>query len=431
MINKYVKKSKNGKYNIDVDKLALDLQNEDKFITIFNKRGEDILIYNYDIGIYEYNGREVLKRKIEDKLQEWAKIHGVDEIIEKIKRQTATSWEKFNDVPINLIPLKNGYYDIIAQKFSEHNTQNHFTSIIPIKYDKKADCPLIKKFFEDTFYEKDIPVIQEWFGFNLYKQYFIKKAVILFGKKNTGKTQVISILTKFIGEKNKTGIPLQDISRNNKFQLASLFGKYSNIYDDLSFADLKDAGGFKVATGGGWITAEHKFGDTFQFQPFAKHIFATNKIPIIATDDEAYYLRWLPIACDNEVSEAEQDKFLIQRICTDEEMSGLFNWALEGLRRLLERGKFSFNLSVPEIQKLMEKHSNSLAMFVQNCLIEKTGSRITKEEMFRLFLQYADENSLYKLSKEQIGRRLQKCAIWISDKVENKVRYWENVEIKP
>ena len=46
-------------------------------------------------------------------------------------------------------------------------------------------------------------------------------------------------------------------------------------------------------------TAEYKFGDSFQFLNFAKHTFATNKIPSVEdVDDAAYYDRWIPIAFD-------------------------------------------------------------------------------------------------------------------------------------
>lgn len=429
-MNQYVKKSKQGTYYVDIDSLAFDLMNDNTFITIFNKHGEELLVYNYEIGIYESNGKEVLKREIENLLEEWSKISVVNEVIEKIKRKTSTSLEKFNNVPDTIIPLKNGVLNIITGEFGKHNPKNHFTSIIPIKYDDTLDCPLIKKFLEETLYPDDIPVIQEWFGYHLYKKYCFKKGVIIFGEKNTGKTQLLKILIKFIGDKNITGIPLQDISRNNKFYLASLHNKYANIYDDLSFKDLNDAGGFKVATGGGWITAEYKFGDTFQFQNYAKQTFATNKIPIVESDDEAYYLRWLPIACDKEVSEEEQDKFLIERICTDEEMSGLLNWALSGLKRLLETSKFSFNKSTQEIKEIMEKHSNPLISFIVDNFQEVPGFKINKDEMYELYQIYCQVKKFPLISKNMFGRNLKKHCKYILDGREDE-RYWLNVQIKP
>jgi len=35
---------------------------------------------------------------------------------------------------------------------------------------------------------------------------------------------------------------------------------------------MDDVGGFKIATGGGWLSAEKKFGDPFQFKKLCKNL---------------------------------------------------------------------------------------------------------------------------------------------------------------
>jgi hypothetical protein len=87
------------------------------------------------------------------------------------------------------------------------------------------------------------------------------------------------------GERNKTGLSLQKITGGSDFTKLSLKGKHANIYDDLSSKDINDGGSFKIATGGGFISAEEKFGDCVQFisgitgEPvFGK--LATNAVPM-------------------------------------------------------------------------------------------------------------------------------------------------------
>ncbi len=208
--------------------------------------------------------------------------------------------------------------------------------------------------------------------------------------------------------------------------------KLANIYDDLSFKDLNDAGGFKIACGGGYISAEYKFGDSFEFLNYAKNTFATNKIPVLDTEpDDAYYLRWLPIPCDNEVPKEEQDKFLLDKLTTEQELSGLLNYSLEGLSRLFKNGIFSFEKTTNEIKIIMEKHSNHFVAFVQDCLISDEKGEITKEEMFQLYKKYAEENKLLKCSKTQLGRGLEKFCPFISAKIQTNKRYWEGAGINP
>lgn len=426
----YIGQGQFGTY-VKIDNVVEDLLKLYSFKTIYGKRGEDVWCYNNKNGIWTLDGRALIKTQAEKLLGKYGKIGPINEIFEKIKRLTEIKKEDFDNTPEELICVNNGVINVKTKELLPFDPEYNFKTKLDLTYNPQEDCPEIKKFFEETFYPDDNPVIQEWLGFHLYKRYFIKKAMILFGPKDTGKTIFLNLLTRFVGENNKTGISLHLITKNDKFTLQFLKDKLANIYDDLSFKDLNDAGGFKIACGGGRISAEYKFGDSFEFMNYAKNTFATNKIPVLDSDpDDAYYLRWIPIPCDSEISEEEQDKFLIDKLTTEKELSGLLNYALEGLQRLLKKGKFSFEKSVEEVKNLMEKNSNHFVAFVTDCLIRSPGERITKEEMFELYKCYAEQNNLKMHSKTQLGRGLEKYAPFISAKRE-KERYWEGAGIDP
>ncbi len=413
---------------VNVDKFVEYLMNQHSFKTIYKSKSEEIFVY--DKGIYLKNGRAIIQTQTEKILKEYATNHYLKEIEEKIKRLSVINKEEFDNVPEHLICLDNGILNLKTRELKKHNPKYYFKTKIGIKYDKKSDCEIVKKFLQETFYPEDINFVQEWFGFNLYKKYFIKKAVICFGERDTGKTIFLNLLMEFIGRENTAGISLQRIASGDKFALSSLKDKYSNIFDDLSSKDLSDQGGFKIATGGGYITAEHKFGDPFQFLNFAKHTFATNKIPSVGdVNDDAYYDRWIPLQFDNQVEKEEQDKFLIQKLTEEKEMSGLLNYALEGLKRLFENRDFSYNKDSEDIKKIMERHGNPLSAFAQDWLIEKQGNKISKEQMFQIYSLYCNKKKIAKLSKEQLGRRLGGKIDYVLEKRDKK-RYWENVDIK-
>jgi putative DNA primase/helicase len=427
---RYIRKKKIGiEYLIDV--VVADLLEKFKFKTIYGKVYEEVWFYNKDEGYWQNEGKRIIKTETEKMLGKYCKNNPVIEVFEKIKRLTDCTMESFNCVPEEMLCLKNGVLNVETRELLPFDERYNFKSCIPVCYEKDAKCPHIDQFLEDTFYPDDIPIIEEWLGFHLYKKHFIKKALIIFGPKNTGKTQFINLLIAFIGDKNKTGISLHSISAGDKFTLSFLKDKLGNVYDDLSFKDLQDAGGFKIATGGGYVSAEYKFGDSFEFLNYAKNTFATNKIPVIEGEsDDAYYLRWLPIPCDNEVPVEEQDTFLIKKMTSKSELSGLLNRALDGLGRLLKTGRFSFNKTTAEIKDIMERHSNQLVSFARECLQEADGERITKEEMYEVYRAYASDKGMKIYSKNQLGRRLDKVVPYMTSKHE-KERYWENVRINP
>lgn len=421
----YLDITKSGIFVVNVDKVSDKLIQDYKIKTIFGTKTEKT--YAYEGDIYTETGRGIIKTECESLLGEYAKTKVVNEIFEKIKRKTSIDKEEFENTDKNLIPLKNGVWDIEGKRLMMHRPENNFTFMIPLVYDASATCPNWNKFIEEALYPEDIPTLQEWFGFMLYREYFIKKALICEGPRDTGKSVLLDTAIKFIGEKNKTGISLQKISSGSDFTKLSLKEKHLNVYDDLSSRDLNDGGSFKVATGGGYISGEEKFGEYSQFRSYAKQMFATNKIPPVKdSDDLAYFSRWIVLKFDNQPE--KKDPFLRRKLWTEEELSGILNWALEGLYRLLKNGDFSYNKTPEQVKRIMEMSGDPLIQFGESCL-KQTEGRVSKEEMYEIYSIWANENDKPLLSKEQLGRRLNTKIKYLVAKNDAKERYWDNVSV--
>ena len=423
----FIGQGKFGKY-VKIDAVVEAIKEEYDFVTIFGKRGEEIWIY--DEGIYKPNGREIIETYSENLLNNYAKTNVIKEILNKIKRQTSIDRKEFDKIPKELLPLKNGILNFDTGEFLEYSPKYYFKTKIDVLYKQKQNCSAWLKFIEETFYSEDIPVIQEWFGFCLYRNYFIKKGFIGIGEGDTGKSVFQNVLLSFFGIENTCGLNLQKIVQDNGFSKVSLYNKYINLYDDMSSRDINDGGGFKMVTGRSPITAEYKFGDEFQFINFAKMTFCCNKIPPIKdTDDFVYYNRWLPIPFDNIVLESEQDKFLVEKLTTPGELSGVLNWALIGLKRILKNGRFSYNKTREEIKAIMDRSSNPLAEFTQDCLEESQNSKITKEDMFKIYTEWAIQKNKSRLTLDKLGKQLPRYATFLIDTRDGKVRCWNNVKI--
>ena len=415
---------------ISIDKFTEYLLINFNFKTIYGMKSENI--YFFEDGIWKPKGRKIIKTEAERVLGEWCKNYLIQEVVEKVKRQTAIDIEDFNQIPDGLVCLENCVLDLNKNKVLNHSPEHFFKTKLPITHDPKAECPAIEKFFSEVLYPEDIPLIQEWFGYHLYNSYFEKKAVILFGDTDTGKTICLNLLNRFIGERNRTGLSLQKITIGKSFDIMHLKDKYANTYDDLSSKDLSDNGGFKIATGGGSISGEQKFGDHIEFKTFAKLTFATNKIPPVKDiDDNAYYKRWLPIAFDNQIKEKDQNKTIIQDLTTQEELSGVLNWAIKGLIRLRKNNKFSFNKSIQEVKAIMQRSSHPLAMFSQDCLSLEPGHKISKEDMFEVYSKWCLNQSNSPSTKDQIGKQLSRFMPGILASSNGRERYWLNAKIKP
>ncbi len=431
LISKGVNK-KTGKeeFSVSVDKVADYLIKTHNFKTYFGTKTD--YCFNWDGKKFDSDSRGIIKVNCEELLLNYCKRNVVDEVFEKVKRKTATSKEEFEKDDTNFINLDNGVWDIQQKKLLPHDPKYNFQYIIEVRKDNNPlniyNCPNWLRFINETLYPEDVAVMQEWFGFLLFREYFIKKMLICEGDPDTGKSVLMDTGINFIGEKNKTGISLQKISSGSDFTKLSLKGKHLNAFDDLSSKDLNDGGAIKVATGGGYISGEEKFGEYQQFRSFAKQWFNANKCPPVKdNDDIAYFGRNMIIKFDN-VPE-KLDGFLRKKLWTDKEMSGILNWALEGLYRLLENGEFSYTKTPEEVKQLMESSGCPLVAFSSDVLEKEDGFVVSKDDMYKVYSEWCEEVKKPRLSKEMLGRQLTKyCPYILAEK--HKERIWKNARIK-
>lgn len=396
--------------------------------TIGNERVRDL--YLYRDGVY-VEGVNILRAEIEEILGELCAKNVTGEIIEKIKNRTITLREDLQS-PRNLINFSNGIYNLDTGELLPHTPDHIFLTKLPTAFDSQKDCPGIKQFLSQILDESDIKIIQQWFGYVLYRKYFIKKAIIFVGEGNTGKTTLLRVLEAMIGRDNISGVSLQRISQD-KFSAAHFWNKMVNIYDDLAFKDVNDNGGFKIATGGGLITGEYKFGNQFVFENYAKLTFACNKVPEVEdSNDPAYFERWIIIHFRREIT--KPDKFLIDRITKPEELSGLANWALEGLKELLATQSFSYAKDSHEIKIEMQRSGSPIAQFVHDCLEESVGEWISKEEMHSAFIKYVRSKEMPPATIEDFGRKLPQYADYVTTSKKSvngkQVTGWRNGKLK-
>lgn len=384
-------------------------------------------IYVYKNGVYCL-GENILRGEIQVILEESITASGKNEIIDKIKDLTLIDRSEFNKVNIDYINLNNGVLNIKTLELTPHDPSYLFFSKLPVNYKLGSDCLVIKKFLSEILSEKDIVIIQEWVGYCLYRKYFIKKAIIFVGEPDTGKTTLINLFVHLFGIDNISGVSLQRIS-GDKFSVAHLYNKYINIYDDLSFSDVNDNGSFKIATGGGNLTGEYKFGNQFHFENFSKITFSCNKIPNVSdTNDEAYFSRWIVMQFNRQI--AVKNKFLIYEMTTSEEMSGFLNFALEGLSRLLKNQDFSYNKIADEIKNEMLRSGSPIANFVYDCLVDSNDSWLSKEAMYNAYADFVKSKDLPLIPMNDFGRKITKFANYIVDSKKDKKTGWRNVKLK-
>jgi len=427
----YLYKDKAG-WHLNMPKLVDDLLAEYSFKTVFGIVRDDILIY--EDGVYNYNGEKVIREECEVRVgAPTMTTHAVSEVKNHIARSTFADRELFNTVKYT-INLKNGLLDVNTRELKPHTFNFLSTMRIPIIYDPQAKCPKIQSFLDSILREEDKRAILEFFGYSLIPDYSIPVVLILLGEGANGKTQLLRLLGRFIGNKNCTSISLQDIE-DDSFAVANLEGRLLNIQGDLSSKWLSGVGMLKKLSGQDPIYANRKHRDPIQFDNFARLVFATNKPPIIEEDTRAIWRRILPLNLPNTFEGKKDIKNYVDTILTPQELSGLLNLALEGLQRILNKGDLGYQGSYNDRSRHYTIASDPPRVFVEERCDVGPNFKILKSDLYEAYVQFCNENKIQGSGESQFGKELRRVpGLSIGDKQYQeegvRVRWWLNIALK-
>ncbi|MGB6532365.1 MAG: phage/plasmid primase, P4 family, partial [Candidatus Nitrosopolaris sp.] len=279
---------------------------------------------------------------------------------------------------------------------------------IPAKYDPEAKCPLILKFFNQVLHPDDIPVVIQMIGYCLYKSWIYQKSFMLSGRTGSnGKGVLLNIIEALVGESNCSHRSLQDLD-TNRFAVADLYGKYVNTYADLKSTRLSETGNFKVLTAGDSVTGEHKFGQPFKFRNFAKLIFSANLIPESDDKTDAFYRRWIIIRFDKRFGNGYEDPELAKKLTTPEELSGLLNLALTGLKELRTEGG-SHNKTTDQIRREYEENTSDVnAVLIQECIVDTQNPDYytLTTDLYPAYVNFCEGRCVMPSDNGKFGREL-------------------------
>jgi putative DNA primase/helicase len=410
--------------------LAVHIVKKFNIITVGEKEYE---MYVYRDGMYFQAMNEIIYPEIQSVLGPRTTNSAKREVFGLIASMTMHPRTIFTSSSTDLIPVQNGVYDRGTHALLPHSPDYRFTFQFPIVYDPECTCQKTNAFLEQILDSDQRTIVEEWIGYFFFRSYMFKKAIIFVGEGDTGKTTLLETITSLLGKENISSVSLQKMT-SDKFGAAQLFEKHGNIVDELSARDIADTGNFKIATGGGSISGEYKYGNQFSFQNYSKLTFACNKIPDVNDfDDDAYFNRWMVIRFENTIEKKIPN--FIQTLTTDAERSGLFNLAMRGLDRLLENGRFSYNMDALDIKKEMMRSSSSVAQFVAACLHQENGAEISKESLYDSYSAYCAEQGIAAETIKFFGTRLTNYATYVTEGLMTasygkRMRGWRNVIVK-
>ena len=293
----------------------------------------------------------------------------------------------------NIFNVKNGLLNLTTLELSPHMPD--FVSLIQssVHYDPSAQAPMWKQCLEswmegDESVEKT-ELLQQFSGYLLSSSMEYAKALFLVGDGGNGKSTFADTIAMVLGDQATSRIDLEDLY--STFGLKGLIGKRLNIIEEVS-GNYYQSHKLKKLISGEEVTINMKFKDQFKFRPEAKFLFAVNVMPRVDDSSNATERRIAVVQFNNNYRNNPNTSLRFDNGILAQELSGILNWMLDGLKNLRIQGKFSTTIEQQIALKEYREENSSVEGFVGECIVFQEGKVCTVRELYEEYKTYCGKD---------------------------------------
>ena len=407
--------------------LADELINE----RYMDKSGQRTLVFQHD-SWFDYDGAKYVERskaeietaivaKIRDKVGSGTETDVSQRLVTSIRLATyplialpthveAPCWIDCQETTDCIISMQNGLINLrriadgTAPPLMGH-TPNFFTlSSLPYPYIASAKCSRWLQFLDDALsIDPDLLwLMQEFYGLCLTNDNRFHAFLFLQGESRTGKGVAFEVLQHLVGLENVSSVPLRDFSGN--FGLEPMLGKKLNINAEVPELDSVAEDILKEFTGGGtMLTFHRKNKKSIITTQRPRLAFSSNHYPNFKDRSEGIWNRMIFIPFRNVVPEEERNPDLVSYLL-ENELPGIFNWAMEGVVRLVKNGGFTDSLVMRQEREEYREETVPTRLFFKAVVVQDTEGAVTITELYDLYKIWSKINGFRQQNISTFGR---------------------------
>lgn len=305
-----------------------------------------------------------------------------------------------------LLNTPGGVLDLECGVLKQHSATLFLSKMTHVEYLDKMACPLWEAFLADIFDHDQalMAYVQAAVGYSLTGYTTEQCAFFCYGAGRNGKSTFLDTLSDILGDYAVNIQPdtlmVRPAGATNS-DIARLKGARFVTSTEPNEGVRLNEGLIKQLTGGDRVTARRLYREEFEFTPEFKLWMATNHKPIIRGTDVGIWRRIHLIPFTVQIPEDRVDKTLKYRL--RQEAPAILAWAVEGCRAWRAGGL----TPPPAVVSATREYRNEMdvvEMFLQECTVP--GGEVGASDLFKAYLQWAEENNEYKMSGNKFGREV-------------------------
>ncbi|MFJ6778414.1 phage/plasmid primase, P4 family [Streptomyces yangpuensis] len=306
-----------------------------------------------------------------------------------------------------IVACQNGLLRIRDRALLPHTPAFFNLVSVPFAYDSDATAPTWEKFLNQLWPDdlSAIQALQEWFGYVLSGRTDQQKILLVKGPTRSGKGTIARILAQFVGQENIAGPTLASLGTN--FGLSSLVDKPLAVISDARLTG--NEGGQVVErlltiSGEDTIDIDRKYRDLWTGKLPTRLMILTNELPHFGDSSGVIARRF--IVLNMTVSWLGKENTTLDQ-ALKQEMSGILNWALDGLARLQQTGRITEPASSRDAVMIMQDTASPTSAFVRERCTTGPTCEVPVDALWSVWREWAEDNGVRAGTKQVFGRNLQ------------------------
>ncbi|AKA05394.1 NTP-binding protein [Streptomyces noursei ZPM] len=277
---------------------------------------------------------------------------------------------------------------------------------VPFPYDAQATAPEWDAFLKKIWPEdpQAIEALRQWFGYVLSGRTDQQKILMLPGPSRSGKGTIARVLKLLVGAGNIAGPTLASMGSN--FGLSTLVGKPLAVVSDARLSGRDNTPVVErllTISGEDTIDIDRKFRDPWTGKLPTRLMILSNELPEFGDASGVIAQRFIVLRLTKSWL-GEEDHGLMDRLTA--EMSGILNWALDGLVRLEEQGRITEPASSRESVLTMQDTASPTSAFLRECCTTGPEDSVPVNTLWDAWKEWAEDNGHKPGSKQTFGRNL-------------------------
>ena len=392
--------------------------------------------HHWKDGGYREKSLEEVRAAVLRYLNRWyTKINSgsVYNVVDQLKAQVMLDYDREppcwlgkpprNWAPAETLATKSGLVHlpslVAGGDYLHPSTPRYFSpAALDYAFDPQAPPPETWLRFLGSLWEEDrdsIACLQEWFGYSLVPDTRLHKIFLVVGPMRSGKGTIARTLRKLIGFKNTCGPTLASLSSN--FGLWPLVGKTLAVISDARLGHKIDSHTvverLLSISGEDPLTVDRKMLEPINYRFLTRLMILSNEIPRLADASGAVASRMIVLPLSQSFL-GREDTTLEQKLLP--ELPGILLWAIEGWRRLRERGCFVQAESGLSMLSDLGDLASPVGAFVRDCCEIHPAANVSRDDLYHAYADWAKAGGRTRVEdRAGFGRNLRAVAPSVRD----------------